>query len=191
MLLTAASAGAQDQDIEQELAHVHLHYVASRFEGAPKSMGLMATAIAEAKVAVQHVNLASVAAGDLASIKLHVGHVLHALDPVEEPKGPGLGFGMKPAALAIMDHARMATEAGDATPAVQSYAPHIAQHASNAVAYANTLIELAKRIRATGSVELAEELVNQMRTAANRMLGGPDDEGALLEAEHLARLLTQ
>jgi hypothetical protein len=191
MLMTAVSAEAQTGEIEQEAALVHVGYVLTRFEGTPKNMGLMPTAIAEAKIAVQHVNEASMSPDDLANIKLHVAHVLHALDPAEEPKGPGLGFGTKPATLAIIDQIRMAASAGDASPTIQNYAPHVWQHASNAVGHANTIIALAKRIRATASVELAEELVNQMRSAANRMLGGPDDEGALLEAEHLVRLLTQ
>ena len=61
-------------------------------------------------MAVEHARLAS-QSSSVDDIKLHAGHVLHALDPALEPKGPGAGYGVKQATTAAAQHLEFAVKA--------------------------------------------------------------------------------
>ncbi|MCH8112279.1 MAG: hypothetical protein IH905_10070 [Proteobacteria bacterium] len=76
---------------QQKESHVHMDHVLKAWNDTPDKMGLLATADAEAAVAMKHINLAMAKPGDLDSIKLHLTHVVNALDPSVMAKGPGLG----------------------------------------------------------------------------------------------------
>ena len=47
---------------------------------------------------------------NLDSLKLHAGHVLNALDPSIEMKGPGSGYGVKRAAAGASQHVQLAAK---------------------------------------------------------------------------------
>ncbi len=78
---------------DKNMAHIHIGHVMTGWKDTPNKSGLLPTAIAEAKVAAQHAGFAASKPATLAWIKTHIGHVLHAVDPSVEPKGPGLGYG--------------------------------------------------------------------------------------------------
>ena len=59
-------------------------------------MGLLTVALSDTRVAAAHALLTSKSTS-LDDLKLHAGHVLHALDPAVEPKGPASGYGAKKA----------------------------------------------------------------------------------------------
>src|SRR5687767_15384809 len=87
-MLAATAVTAQTPDGVK----THIGHVQTSFMGTPMNQGLLPTAVAEAKIAAQHAALAMKASGNLDQMKLHAGHVLHAIDPSIEAKGPGLGY---------------------------------------------------------------------------------------------------
>src|SRR5262245_43978842 len=84
--------------VEAIAAHLHLGHVMTNWRDTPGSRGFLPVAADEARVAAQHARLASQSAS-FDDVKLHAGHVLHALDPTLEPKGPGAGYGVRQAAI--------------------------------------------------------------------------------------------
>ena len=107
------TAPAQAQ-MKQSLAHMK-HVIAS-WNDTPDQAGLLPTALEELEIAQQHAALALAKPDDLASLKLHAGHVIHALDPSVEAKGPGRGYGVVKAASGAAKHIGFAAAAADAPP---------------------------------------------------------------------------
>ena len=68
----------------------------TNWRDTPGSVGFLPAATSEAKVAVNHARLAEREPKNLDDMKLHAGHVINALDPSVEPKGPGAGYGSYP-----------------------------------------------------------------------------------------------
>jgi hypothetical protein len=106
-MLVMASVGSTTGVAAQEkpdMLQVHLDHVMNSFKDTPKQMGLLPTALAEANTAIQHAAMAAKATDNLDQMKLHAGHVIHAVDPSVEMKGPGLGYGVKKAAAGVAQH---------------------------------------------------------------------------------------
>ena len=61
--------------------HGYIGEVADAFYGTPTGQGLLPTAVAEAEIAAVHAAFALIDPTNLDGIKLHVGHVLHAIEP--------------------------------------------------------------------------------------------------------------
>src|SRR5262249_23844416 len=78
---------------EARPARWHLGHVMTNWRDTRGSRGFLPVAIDEARVAVLHAGLAAKST-DLADIKIHASHVLHALDPTVESTGPGAGYGI-------------------------------------------------------------------------------------------------
>src|ERR671911_1823769 len=91
-------------------AHVHIGHVMTTWTDTPNTQGLLPVAIADATVAATHGELMQKSADNLDVLKLHAGHVLHALDPTLEPKGPGSGYGVKRAAAGALEHIHLAAK---------------------------------------------------------------------------------
>src|SRR5207244_11758232 len=87
--------------IEAIPAHLHIGHVMTNWRDTPGSRGFLPVAVDEARVAVLHAGLA-VNSANLDDIKLHAGHVLHALDPAVERAGPGAGYGVRKAAAGAL-----------------------------------------------------------------------------------------
>src|SRR5438094_658774 len=66
--------------VEAIPAHLHIGHVMTNWRDTPGGRGFLPVAIDEWRVAVEHARLAA-KASSLDDIKLHAGHVLHALDP--------------------------------------------------------------------------------------------------------------
>src|SRR5216117_2134170 len=88
-------------------AQTHIGHVLDSFNGTPMNMGLLPTAMAEAKTAAQHAGLAAKAT-TLAMVQTHAGHVINAIDPTIVAQGPGAGYGLKKAAQGVAQHATLA-----------------------------------------------------------------------------------
>ena len=73
----------QDSAAQANPAHNHIGHVADGFRGTPDGVGLLDAAIAEAGVAAQHAGFAARDPSNLESMKRHMAHVLHALNPEE------------------------------------------------------------------------------------------------------------
>jgi hypothetical protein len=194
-LLVSEAASAQ-----ANMAHTHIGHVADRFNNTPANRGLLATAVAEVEVAVQHAGLTGQQPDNLAYMKQHTGHVLHAIDPSVEAEGPALGYGVKQAALATIQHIEMAAAFDGASVSVGIHAEHIATAARNVVRWSDELIAIAKQIQAAEEASVAAPLVEQMTALANKIAGGHDldqdgeiswreGEGGLRQAELHTTLL--
>jgi hypothetical protein len=170
-MLSTAAAVAQPANT----AHAHIAHVATAFNDTPKGLGLLATAEAEAQIAAQHAALAAKSTADLDAMKLHVRHVLHALDPtLTENKGPGLGYGLKKAVAAATYHLEMAAKEKDASQNVKTHAAHVVASNTNTTRRADELIDLAQRLRNSSAVTEAAALVGQINAVAAALIPGVD-----------------
>lgn len=109
LLLSSASPASAQSNV----VHSHIGQVAFAFAEAPNGQGLLTTAVTEAAIAAQHAELANEAGASLADVQLHVGHMLHAIDPALAIGGPGLGYGVRLAASSAA--ARLTIAASDPT----------------------------------------------------------------------------
>jgi hypothetical protein len=177
----------------------HIGHIVNSFSDTPNGMGLLPVAFAEARTAVQHATLAGKAA-TLDGMKLHAGHVINALDPTIVPAGPGLGYGMKKAALAAANHMELAAKAAGASQNVIMHAVHIETALRNAAVRADTAIAIAKRVQAATTTAEATALLSQLVSVCNQIIAGVDEKnegrilwqtGGLQQAqEHIDLMLT-
>src|ERR671912_854879 len=143
-------------------AHVHIRHVMTTWTDTPNTQGLLPVAIADAKVAATHAELMQTSADDLDVLKLHAGHVLHALDPTLEAKGPGSGYGVKRAAAGALQHIQLAAKSEGASQNVQTHAGHVSASLSNVVAWSDEATATAQRIRTATSASEASPLLAQL-----------------------------
>jgi hypothetical protein len=168
----AAPAGGNN------MANPHVGHVTTSFNGTPNNQGLLATAMGEAKVVVDHAALAARNNTNLDAMKTHAGHVIYALEPAEGIKsGPGAGYGLKKAATNIATHIELAAKATGAAPAVVTHSQHIAASAKNTVQRSEQLLALAKQIQAATTADDAAKLVDQLNKLAGEMMAGADANG--------------
>ncbi len=178
----------------------HLGHLLQNFADTPMGRGLLPTAAAEAQTAATHAALAARDPNDLVAMQRHAAHVLHAVDPSAAPTGPGLGYGVKRAALAAAAHAEMAGAAPGAPPAVAAHAGHVATAARTAARRADEMAALVKRIEGAATAADAAALVSQLASLATELTAGrdanadgkiewKDGEGGLQQAEEHAKLL--
>src|SRR5688500_16171350 len=146
----------------------HIGHVQTSFMGTPMNQGLLPTAIAEAKIAAQHAALALKASGNLDQMKLHAGHVLHAVDPSIEAAGPGLGYGVKRAAMGVAQHVGLAAKVEGASKNVMTHSTHVATSAGNVVKWADEMIAVAREIRAGASSDAVAGHLPHLNMQAQR-----------------------
>ena len=155
--------------------HAHIGHVMTAFNDTPKGLGLLPAAEAEAQIIAQHAALAARSTADLDAMKLHVRHVLHAIDPtLTENKGPGLGYGLKKAVAAATYHIEMAAKDKDASPNVKTHSAHVVASNTNTTRRADELIDLAQRLRNSNAVAEAAALVAQINAVATALIPGVD-----------------
>ena len=179
----------------------HIGHVVNSFGDTPSRQGLLPTAMAEARIAGQHAQLASRQPANLDYMKTHAAHVINAVDPAVLASGPGLGYGVKKAALGVAMHIDLAAAQQGASPNVILHAKHIATAARNTVERADQLLALAQRVLGAATAAEAAGLVSQMASLADQLVNGADanadgrvtpdaGEGGLVTAdEHLKLLL--
>ena len=175
--------------VEAIPAHLHLGHVMTNWRDTPGTRGFLPVAADEARVAVLHAGLA-LKASSLDDIKLHAGHVLHALDPAVEPKGPGAGYGVKKAAAGALQHLDFAAKADGATAAITTNAPQVSSSLSNVLQWVDQAVSAAQRVRvATDAAEaarLATDLVAVVRRISEEGLEQAQTHmGVILKAEGL------
>lgn len=153
---------------------VHIGHVVNSFTGTPNGEGLLPVALAEARIAAQHAAIAARTPTNLDAMKLHAGHVINAVDPTVVAQGPGLGYGVKKAALGIATHIELAAKAPGASPNVVTHATHIAMSARNTARRADSIVVIAKQVQAATSADQAAKLVNQLVSLTNQLMAGFD-----------------
>lgn len=159
-------------------AQAHLGHVAEAFGPTPEGRGLLPTAIAEARVAAQHAELAARDLENLEAMQLHAGHVLHAVDPSLIERGPGAGYGVKAAAEGVVNHLQMAMDDESASENLRTHGLHVVSSARTTVTRAERMAELAEQIRAAGSAAEAAPLVEQLHELSEQLLAGEDADGS-------------
>ncbi len=160
-----------------EQARAHIGHVMSGWNDTPDGKGLLATAQAEAAIAIQHAEFAVSKTDDIDWMKTHVGHVLNAVDPSAMAKGPGLGYGVIKAAGGAAKHIEFAASSPDASDNVKAHATHVSTSAKNAVARAEQIVKLAKMIADEKSVFAVASWTRELKNLADEMQIGNDPDG--------------
>ncbi|HXG87871.1 MAG TPA: hypothetical protein VNJ02_06010 [Vicinamibacterales bacterium] len=143
----------------------HIGHVADAFKDTPKGQGLLPTAVGEAQIAATHAALAVKSTADLAAMKMHAGHIMHAIDPtLTENQGPGLGYGLKKAVAAATYHIEMAAKEKDASQNVKTHSAHVVASNTNVTRRADEIVDLAQKLRNSKDVGEAAGYINQINT---------------------------
>jgi hypothetical protein len=179
---------------------VHIGHVVNLFADVPGNQGLLSVALIEARTAAQHATLGSQNPADLANMKLHAGHVIHALDPSIVAAGPGPGYGLIKATNGVATHIDLAAKVPGASPNVVTHANHIGTAAKSTVARADSILVLAKQVQSATVAADAAKLMGQIISLANQLIAGADanndgrvgwqmGEGGLQQADEHVKLL--
>ena len=170
--------------VEAIPAHLHLGHVMTNWRDTPGTRGFLPVAADEARVAVLHAQLA-LKASRLDDIKIHAGHVLNALDPAVEPKGPGAGYGVRKAAAGALQHLEFAAKADGATATITTHAPQVSSSLSNVLQWVDQAIAAAQGIRAATDATQAERSASDLAALTRRI----SEEGLGQAQTHMASIL--
>ncbi len=176
VVAVTAIAGAGFAGTAQAQSMAHIGHVGESFRDTPDQVGLLTAAQMEAEVAEQHAGLAA-DSDDLARVKAHIGHVMHALDPESAESGPGKGYGLIKAATGAARHIEMAGGADDATTSAETHSAHVNVAATNVASWAEAALEMGQQVQATDDLATAKELAGQIHEATQAMLNGIDANG--------------
>ena len=155
-------------------SHNHIGHVMTQWKDTPASQGFLPAALADAKVAATHAGYLQKAPDNLDSLKLHAGHVINALDPSIEMKGPGSGYGVKKAAAGASQHAQLAAKSEGASKGVQTHAGHVTASLANVAEWTDAAVATAQKIRAATSAAEAAPLVTELVAQTNNISTGLD-----------------
>ena len=200
VVVTMAIAGTSAPAIAQ--GNPHLGHVAERWRDTPDNVGFLSAAKMEAEIAAQHAALAVGDLENLASIKRHTGHVVHALNPDIHPSGPGKGYGLVKAIGGVATHIKLAADTDGASDNVKRHAAHVAASAGNVERWSLAVIEHAEMIMTTEDASVAAEHARQINDMMQQIINGHDangdgrigwqeGEGGMAQAEQHMNLLLQ
>ncbi len=153
------------------IAHVHVGHAITAWPDTPQQQGLLEVALADAAVAAEHAAYATDGAGDLAAVRLHLGHVLHTVDPVLEPTGPGSGYGLMRALQGSAEHLEYAAEVPDASANLRSGARGMAAALRSLQGEARAIATLAEDARGSTDAGHALAFAHEVRERAERLAG--------------------
>jgi hypothetical protein len=163
--------------LAQTQLNPHIGHVMTRFGNTPDSQGLLPTAMAEAKVAAQHAALAAQSPDNLSAMKLHAGHVLHAVAPRGDEGGPGLGYGVKRAAEGVVQHIGLAAGGDGASDNIKTHAQHVTASAKTVVMRVDVIVELVQEIRGASTAGVAAEAAAKLDAVVAALTTGEDANG--------------
>jgi len=167
--LVGAPAHAQTSPV-----HSQIGFLADVFEGTPGLQGLLPTAVSEAAIAAQRVELANAAGASLYDVQLHASHVLHALDPTLTAGGPGLGYGARLATATAASYIAALASDSTASDNVRTHAGHIRTILATVLARMDRAVSLAQEIQATSNGPVAASLLGQLTAHVEGMTVGSD-----------------
>jgi hypothetical protein len=158
--------------------------VMTNWRDTPGTRGFLPVALDEARVAVLHARLAA-KSGTLDAITLHAGHVLHALDPAVEPKGPGAGYGVKKAVTGAQQHLDVAAKADGATATLTADAAQVSASLANVLLMVDQAIAAAQKARTASDAAEAAQAAADLAALAQRI----SDEGLEPAATRMGEVL--
>jgi len=156
---------------------MHVQHVNKSWTDTPGQKGLMETAIGEAEIAATHAGFAANKPDDLAWMKMHNKHVINAIDPGKEPKGPGMGYGVMKAGKGVIKHINLAAGSKDASDYLKMHAVHVATSAENAVKRSEQVLQLSENLQKTNSPKEAAKLSKEIVVLTQAILNGTDANG--------------
>jgi len=169
--------------IEAIPAHLHIFHVMTNWRDTPGTRGFLPVAADEARIASTHAKLAMKGPG-IDEMKLHAGHVLNALDPSLEPKGPGAGYGVKKATAGAMQHLEFATKGEGMTANISTHAAPVSAGLANVARLTDQAIAVAQKTRAATDPAEASTLVADLDSLTTQITA------ALQEAQsHMTQML--
>jgi hypothetical protein len=148
--------------IEPPLVHAHIGHVMIAWRDTPGQVGLLTIAQSDMRIAAAHTLLLT-KSSSLDDMKLHAGHVLHALDPTIEKAGPASGYGAKKAAEGAMQHVGFTAAVDNATPAVKGHASTVNATLTESIADIERGIAAAQRIRSAASTDAAASAARDLQ----------------------------
>ena len=155
-------------------AHIHIGHVMTMSPDTPNTQGFLTVAIADGKVAAAHAGLMQQSPDNLESMKLHAGHVLHALDPTLLTNGPGSGYGGRRAAGSALRHIQLAARSAGASQNVQTHAVHVSASLGDVMEWTGQAIATAQQIRTARTASQAAALVTEVVRYTDSILKGTD-----------------
>src|SRR5439155_17580802 len=164
--------------VEAIAAHLHLGHVMTNWRDTPSNVGFLIAALSDANVAAVHAKLASTVPDSLDQMKLHASHVMNALDPAVEPKGPGSGYGVKKAAAGALQHLEFAVQAEGATANIKMLAMKVSALLNDVLQWTDRAITIAQKIRTAASAPEAATMANELATLTKQI-----SEGGLQQAK--------
>jgi len=169
--------------IEAIPAHLHIFHVMTNWRDTPGTRGFLPVAADEARIASTHAKLAMKGPG-IDEMKLHAGHVLNALDPSLEPKGPGAGYGVKKATAGATQHLEFATKGEGMTANISAHAAPVSATLANVARLTDQAIAVAQKARAATDAAEASKLVAELDSLTTQITAG------LQEAQsHMTQML--
>jgi hypothetical protein len=174
-LALLATTGETRAQTSQALTY--FSHVATGFDGTPAGRGLAVTMAVEINTAMMYANFAAARPADLDAMKTNIRNVVHALVPGEGAKGPGLGFGVKRAAEAVVTEIERAAGAPGASEIMKKLGPGVANAARAVAARAQALADIGSRALSAQTAAEAAPLVNELRTMALELDTGKDANG--------------
>jgi hypothetical protein len=155
---------------------IEIGYISTSYLDTPEKAGLLPIAQAEAKVAAQHAGFMARSMDNLATLQMHAGHVLHALDPKLMPAAtaPGRGYGLKRALDGIMAYADAAAKDPGASANVKTHTMHIIGAAKATSSRADQVIAVARKIQAATTPKQAASLASELQSLCDQLLAGFD-----------------
>ena len=162
--------------IEAYPPHLHVGHVMTNWRDTPGGVGFLIAAISDARVALVHAKLVGENSENLDDVKLHAGHVLHALDPAADasnsPKGPASGYGVKKAAAGAQQHLDFAVKAEGASDNAKAHGTDVAGLLSNVLQWTEEAITVGQKIRAGTSAVEVTPFVNDLNVRAAKIAAG-------------------
>ncbi|RPI51169.1 MAG: hypothetical protein EHM55_19620 [Acidobacteria bacterium] len=159
--------------IELPVVHSHIGHVMIAWRDTPGTVGLLTVALSDTRVAAAHALLTSKSTS-LDELKLHAGHVLHALDPAVEPKGPASGYGAKKATAGALQHVGFAAAVDTASAEVKSRAAVVSAGLTETNAAIDRALVVAQNIRAATSPADAAALARELPALTAEIGAGLD-----------------
>lgn len=154
------------------IAHVHVGHAITGWTDTPEGKGLCEVAQAEAAVATEHAAYAVEGARDPASVRLHLGHVLHAVDPSREASGPGSGYGLLKSLDGCIDHLGFAISVPDASANLKAGTTPLLTALQPLKQEARTVAAMALQARQSGDAALTLAFAQEVRQRSDRLLVG-------------------
>jgi hypothetical protein len=170
---TLTDAGVVIARIEPPVVHSHIGHVMTAWKDTPGTVGLLTVAISDARVAAAHALLTS-KSSTLDDIKLHAGHVLHALDPEIEPKGPASGYGAKKATTGAGQHLGFAAAGEGASPTLKSGAASVSAKLDTVQSAIAGAVSTVNTIRGATAVPEASKAAAELLALTSDITSGLD-----------------